>query len=61
MDKLYSGRALAAIDLLGSPKALRGSIIDNTMPMVRLSPAECAAIRAIAAPGAPQAGATREP
>jgi acyl transferase domain-containing protein len=63
MDKLYSGRALAAIDLLGSPKALRGSIIDNTMPMVRLSPAECAAIRAIAAPGAPQPAqpASREP
>jgi acyl transferase domain-containing protein len=53
MDKLFSGRAIAAIDLDASPKALRGGIIDNTMPMVRLSPAECDAIRAIAARGAP--------
>jgi acyl transferase domain-containing protein len=54
MDKLFSGRAIAAIDLDGSPKAPRGGVIDNTMPMVRLSPAECEAIRAIAARGAPR-------
>jgi acyl transferase domain-containing protein len=53
MDRLFSGRAIAAVDLNGSPKALRGGVIDNTMPMVRLSPAECDAIRAIAARGAP--------
>jgi acyl transferase domain-containing protein len=54
MDKLFSGRAIAAIDLDGSPKTLRGAIIDNTMPMVRLSQAECDAIRTIAARGAPR-------
>jgi acyl transferase domain-containing protein len=62
MDKLFASRAIAAIDLEGSAKPLRGAIIDNTMPMVRLTPAECAAIRAIAARGAPQqAHAAAEP
>ena len=54
MEKLYATRAVAAIDLDAVAKPLRGMIIDNTMPMVRLSPADCDAIRAIAARGAPQ-------
>lgn len=53
MASLFAGRAVAAIDLEGSPKPLRGSIIDNTMPMVRLTPADCDAIREITARGAP--------
>jgi hypothetical protein len=53
MASLFAGRAIAVIDLDGSPKPLRGTVIDNTMPMVRLTPADCDAIREITARGAP--------
>jgi acyl transferase domain-containing protein len=52
LEKLFAPRAVAAIDLDGTAAAVRGMIIDNTMPMVRLSPADCAAIRMITARGA---------
>ena len=64
MDKLFAPRAIAAVDLHAPAPAQRGMVIDNTMPMVRLSPADCDAIRAIAgrgateSTGAPQAAAT---
>ena len=54
MERLFKGRHIAAIDLDGSPKPLRGSVIDNTMPMVRLSAAESETIRQIAARNMPQ-------
>jgi len=53
MTKLFAGRRVTAIDLQGAPAALRGRIVDNTMPMVRLSPTDCDAIREITARGAP--------
>ena len=53
MEKLYAPRAIAPIDLNAAKKPLRGIIIDNTMPMVRLTEADCDAIRAITARGAP--------
>ena len=52
MEKLYAPRAIAAIDLDGNAAAPRGTLIDNTMPMIRLSPAERDAIRLIAGRGA---------
>ncbi len=54
MDRLFKGRNIAAIDLESSPKPLRGAVIDNTMPMVRLSAADSEAIRHIAARNMPQ-------
>ena len=65
MEKLYAPRAIAPIDLNGAAKPLRGAIIDNTMPMVRLSEADCDAIRAITSRGGPPVvaagGAAAEP
>ena len=52
LEKLFAPRAIAAIDIDGVPAARRGALIDNTMPMVRLSPADCDAIRRIATRGA---------
>jgi len=57
LDRLFAPRAIAAIDLGGTAAALRGGVIDNTMPMIRLSQSDCEAIRAITAPAAaPAAG-----
>jgi len=57
MEKLFSPRAIAAIDFNSNAAAPRGAIIDNTMPMIRLSPAECDAIRLITRDGAAQPAA----
>jgi len=55
MDRLFTSRAIAAIDLHAAPTAPRGRVIDNTMPMVRLSTEDRDAIRRITAPqSAPQ-------
>lgn len=53
MLKLFAGRSVATIDLEAAQAQPRGKLIDNTMPMVRLSPADCDAIREITARAAP--------
>ena len=57
LERLFAPRAIAAIDLNGTTPALRGAVIDNTMPMIRLSASDREAIRAITAPAAATAAA----
>ncbi|MBS0445542.1 MAG: acyltransferase domain-containing protein [Proteobacteria bacterium] len=40
LERLFAGRAITPIDLDGMPVAPKGVLLDNTMPMVRLSPAD---------------------
>jgi acyl transferase domain-containing protein/phosphopantetheinyl transferase len=54
LERLFSPRAIVAIDLNGTAAVPRGAVIDNTMPMVRLSRADCDAIRKITAHSAAQ-------
>jgi acyl transferase domain-containing protein/phosphopantetheinyl transferase len=66
LPELFAGRAIATIDLTGATKhVLRGVILDNTMPRIRLGEADVTRLRAlvqsqptttaapIAEPGAP--------
>ncbi len=52
LERLFAGRAIATIDLDGSPPALKGVLLDNTMPMVRFNAADLDALRLLAAPPA---------
>lgn len=47
LERLFEHRAIAPVDLNGKAAAPRGAVIDNTMPMVRLSADDCAAVRRI--------------
>lgn len=49
LERLFAGRAIATIDLDGSPVAPRGTVLDNTMPMLRFSDADRAELRRLAA------------
>jgi len=49
LERLFATRAIAIIDLAGLPHAPKGVLLDNTMPMVRLSDADREAVRALAA------------
>ena len=57
LERLFERRAIAAIDLAGSPSAPRGVRLDNTMPMLRLGAAERETLRQLAAQPAPQPAA----
>lgn len=52
LERLFGSRAIAAIDLAGAPKPPRGVLLDNTLPMIRLSDADRETVRALAAPPA---------
>jgi acyl transferase domain-containing protein/phosphopantetheinyl transferase len=52
LERLFDGRAIPTIDLDGEPPALRGVLLDNTLPMVRLTDADREALRRLAAPPA---------
>jgi acyl transferase domain-containing protein/phosphopantetheinyl transferase len=52
-ERLFGSRAIDTIDLAAPVKALRGDVIDNTMPMVRLSAGDRDAILRIATRAAP--------
>jgi len=49
LERLFAARAITAIDLAGSPQPPKGVLLDNTMPMVRLSAADREALRLLAA------------
>lgn len=53
LERLFAPRAIAPIDLDGSPAAPRGVLLDNTLPVIRLTDDERAALRALAAPALP--------
>lgn len=59
-EQLFAPRAIASIDLAASPARPRGMVLDNTMPMIRLSESDRAVIREIVSrdltPAAPPAG-----
>jgi len=55
LERLFEQRAIAAIDLAGPTPALRGVLLDNTMPMLRLGAAEREKLRQLAAPQMPPA------
>lgn len=59
LERLFAPRAIAVIDLDGSPAAPKGVLLDNTMPMVRLTPEDLAFVRGLAAPAV--AGAVSAP
>lgn len=50
LERLFEGRALRALDLDAAPAAPRGTVLDNTLPMIRLDEAERAAVRGWFAP-----------
>jgi acyl transferase domain-containing protein/phosphopantetheinyl transferase len=47
MARLFSGRAIRALDLDKDDAPPGRTLIDNTMPIIRLTPADCDAIRRI--------------
>ena len=53
LERLYAQRAVAAIDLGGLPAAPKGVLLDNTMPMARLTDADRETLRLLAAPPVP--------
>lgn len=55
LERLFSQRGIATIDLAGMPHAPKGVLLDNTMPMVRLDDADRETLRALAAPPVPAA------
>ncbi len=57
LARLFEGRRIDAIDLAGSPPALRGVLLDNTLPMIRLDAADHARLAALARPEGPPAEA----
>jgi acyl transferase domain-containing protein/phosphopantetheinyl transferase len=60
-ERLFGTRAIDAIDLAAPVKPLRGEVIDNTMPMVRLSADDRDAILRIATRAAPALAAPQAP
>ena len=64
LARLFEPRAIAAIDLDGPAPAPRGVLLDNTMPMLRLSIAERETLRKLAespAPARHEGGAHTQP
>jgi len=55
LERLFEGRAMSAIDLAGSPAAPRGVLLENTLPMIRLSDADHDSVRRLATPAVPAA------
>ncbi|GAB4035381.1 MAG: beta-ketoacyl synthase N-terminal-like domain-containing protein [Rubrivivax sp.] len=50
LERLFAPRRIATIDLAGEPKPPRGVLLDNTLPMIRLTDADREALRALAVP-----------
>jgi malonyl CoA-acyl carrier protein transacylase/phosphopantetheinyl transferase (holo-ACP synthase) len=50
LERLFAGRRIAAIDLAADAAPPRGVVLDNTLPMIRLSDADRAALAALAVP-----------
>lgn len=50
LDRLFSPREIAHIDLAGMPAAPKGLLLDNTLPTLRFTEAEQQALRAMAVP-----------
>ena len=61
LDKLYGRREIAQIDLDARTPKPRAPLLDNTMPMVRLGPAERERIRELTAPPAGTAAVATDP
>jgi malonyl CoA-acyl carrier protein transacylase/phosphopantetheinyl transferase len=61
LDKLFAQREIALIDLDGKPSLSRPPLLDNTMPMVRLTEADRELVRRLAAPPLPSVAATSPP
>lgn len=53
LERLFGGRAIEAIDLDAGPPPVKGVLLDNTMPMVRLDEAGRAAVHRLVAPTVP--------
>jgi acyl transferase domain-containing protein/4'-phosphopantetheinyl transferase EntD len=49
LERLFGGRAITEIDLSAPPPPIRGVVLDNTMPMVRLSDADRSELRRLSA------------
>lgn len=49
LERLFTQRAIAEVDLGGSPAEPRGVLLDNTMPMARLTDADRETLRRLAA------------
>ena len=50
LERLFATRAIAPIDLDGSPPAPRGVLLDNTMPMLRLNDFDREEVRRLVTP-----------